>query len=65
MRMIPEWTTEVKLVNNDTLLVKIKDLGADRMNQFAQRFLAEINNPGGKTLDKFRLKLLFGAELQE
>ncbi len=35
------------------------------MNQFAQRFLAEINNPGGKTLDKFRLKLLFGAELQE
>ncbi len=33
MRMIPERTTEVKLVNNDTLLVNIKDLGTDRMNQ--------------------------------
>ena len=65
MRMIPERTTEVKLMNNDTLLVKIKDLGADRMNQIAQRFLTEINNIGGRTLDKFRLKLLFDVESEE
>lgn len=65
MRMIPERTTEVKLMNNDTLLVKIKDLGADRMNQIAQRFLTEINNIGGRTLDKFRLKPLFNVELEE
>ena len=58
-------TTEVKLINNDTLLVKIKDLGADRMNQLAQRFLTEINNIGGKTLDKFRLKPSFNVELEE
>jgi len=65
MRMIPERTTEVKLVNNDTILVKIKDLGADRMNQIAQRFLTEINNIRDKTLDKFRLKLSFNVELEE
>jgi len=65
MRMIPERTTEVKLVNNDTLLVKIKDLGTDRMNQLAQRFLTEINNIGGRTLDKFRLKLSFDVEFEE
>ncbi|MBA7489478.1 hypothetical protein ES702_00012 [subsurface metagenome] len=65
MRMIPERTTEVKLVNNDTLLVKIKDLGTDRMNQIAQRFLTEINNIGGRTLDKFQLKLLFDVEFEE
>lgn len=65
MRMIPERTTEVKLMNNDTLLVKIKDLGADRINQIAQRFLTEINNIGGRTLDKFRLKPLFNVELEE
>jgi len=65
MRMIPERTTEVKLVNNDTLLVKIKDLGTDRMNQLAQRFLTDTNKFGGRTLDKFRLKLSFDVELQE
>ena len=65
MRMIPERTAEVKLVNNDTLLVKIKDLGTDRMNQLAQRFLTAINNRGGKTLDKFRLKLSFDVEFEE
>lgn len=65
MRMIPERTTEVKLVNNDTLLVKIKDLGTDRMNQLARKFLTEINNLGGKTLDKFQLKLLFDVECEE
>ncbi|GAH79852.1 unnamed protein product, partial [marine sediment metagenome] len=65
MRMIPERTTEVKLVNNDTLLVKIKDLGADRINQIAQRFLTEINNIGGRTLDKFWLKPSFNVELEE
>ena len=65
MRMIPERTTDVKLVNNDTLLVKIKDLGTDRMNQLTQRFLTEINNLGGKTLDEFQLKLLFDVESEE
>ena len=65
MRMIPERTTEVKLINNDTLLVKIKDLGTDRMNQLAQRFLTEINNLGGRTLDKFQLKLSFDVEFEE
>ena len=65
MRMIPERTTEAKLINNDTLLVKIKDLGTDRMNQLAQRFLTEINNIRGKTLDKFRLKLSFDVEFKE
>jgi len=65
MRMIPERTTEVKLVNNDTLFVKIKDLGTDRMNQLAQRFLTDINNLGGRTLDKFQLKLSFDVELEE
>ncbi len=65
MRMIPERTTEIKLINNDALLVKIKDLGTDRMNQLAQRFLTEINSLGGKTFDKFRLKLSFDVELQE
>ena len=65
MRMIPERTTEVKLINNDTLFVKIKDLGTDRMNQIARKFLTEINNRGGKTLDKFRLKLLFDIEFEE
>jgi len=65
MRMIPERTTEVKLVNNDTLLVKIKDLGTDWMNQLARRFLTEINNLGGRTLDKFQLKLLFDLEFAE
>ena len=65
MRMIPERVTEVKLINNNTLLVKIKDLGTDRMNQLTQRFLTNINNLGGKTLDKFQLKLPFDVELQE
>jgi len=65
MRMIPERTTEVKLINNDTLLVKIKDLGTDRMNQLARKFLGDINNLGGKTLDKFQLKLSFDMELEE
>jgi len=65
MRMIPERTTEVKLINNDTLLIKIKDLGTDRMNQLAQRFLTDINNLRGKTLDKFQLKLLFDVEFEE
>ncbi|MCW3986885.1 MAG: hypothetical protein NWE87_01060, partial [Candidatus Bathyarchaeota archaeon] len=65
MRMVPERTTEVKLVNNDALLVKIKDLGTDRMNQLAQRFLTDVNNLGGKTLDKFRLKLSFDVEFKE
>ncbi len=65
MRMIPERTTEVKLINNDTLLVKIKDLGADRMNQLAQRFLTDINNLRGETFDKFRLKLSFDVEFEE
>jgi len=65
MRMIPERTTEVKLVNNNTLLVKIKDLGTDRMNQLAQRFLTDINNLGGRTLDKFQLKLLFDVQFEE
>lgn len=65
MRMIPERTTEVKLINNDTLLVKIKDLGTDRMNQIARKFLTEINNLRGRTLDKFRLKLLFDVEFEE
>ncbi len=44
-------------MNSNTLLVKIKDLGTDRMNQLAQGFLTEINNIGGITLDKFRLEL--------
>jgi len=65
MRMIPERTTEVKLVNNDTILVKIKDLGTDRMNQLAQRFLTDANNIGGRTLDKFQLKLSFDVESEE
>jgi len=65
MRMTPERTTEVKLINNDTLLVKIKDLGTERMNRLAQRFLTDINNLGGKTLDKFQLKLSFDAEFEE
>ena len=65
MRMIPERATEVKLINNNTLLVKIKDLGTDRMNQLAQKFLTDINNFGGKTLDKFQLKLLFDVEFEE
>ncbi|MEA1964116.1 MAG: hypothetical protein U9O41_03200 [Candidatus Aerophobetes bacterium] len=65
MRMIPERTTEVKLINNDTLLIKIKELGTDRMNQLAQRFLTNINNLGGETLDKFQLKLLFDVESEE
>jgi len=65
MRMISERTTEVKLVNNDTLFVKIKDLGTDRMNQLTRKFLTEVNNLGGKTLDKFRLKLLFDVESEE
>lgn len=65
MRMIPERTTEVKLINNDTLLVKTKDLGADRMNQLAQRFLTDINNLRGETFDKFRLKLSFDVEFEQ
>jgi len=65
MRMVLERTTKVKLVNNDTLLVKIKDLGTDRMNQLARRFLTEINNLGSRTLDKFQLKLLFDVEFEE
>jgi hypothetical protein len=65
MRMIPERTTEVKLINNNTLLVKIKDLGTERMNRLARKFLTDINNLGGKTLDKFQLKLLFDVELEE
>jgi len=65
MRMIPERTTEVKLINNDALLVKIKDLGTEQINQLAQRFLTDINNLGGKTLDKFQLKLLFDVESEE
>jgi len=65
MRMIPERTTEVKLINNDALLVKIKDLGTEWMNRLAQRFLTDINNLGGKTLDKFQLKLLFDVEFEE
>ncbi|MHA1305081.1 MAG: hypothetical protein ACTSPI_15395, partial [Candidatus Heimdallarchaeaceae archaeon] len=65
MRMIPERTTEVELLNNDTLLVKIKDLGTERMNRLAQRFLTDINNLGGKTLDKLQLKLAFDVEFEE
>ena len=61
----PERTTEIKLMNNDTLLVKMKDLGTDRMNQLTQRFLTEINNLAGRTLDKFHLKLLFDVELEK
>jgi len=65
MRMIPKRTTEVKLINNDTLVVKIKDLGTERMNQLTQGFLTDINNLRGKTLDKFQLKLSFDVELEE
>jgi len=52
-------------MNNDTLFVKIKDPGTDRMNQPTQRFLTEINNLAGRTLDKFQLKLLFDVELEK
>jgi len=65
MRMIPERTSELKLVNNDTLLVKIKDLGTDRTNQLSRKFLTKINNIGGGTLGKFRLKISFDVEFQE
>lgn len=52
-------------MNNDTLFVKIKDLGTDRMNQLTQGFLTEINNLAGRTLDKFQLKLLFDVEFEK
>jgi len=35
------------------------------MNQVAQKFLGDINNLGGRTLDKFQLKVSFDMELEE